>query len=177
MLFKRYFIFRTNFAALFTKPTSVSVNINLAPWCHTIKNATPLSEVPEIQLSNEINRSDEWLNTDEEQPDEIKHVAYITMRVAPSHYSKRTSCSGYECIVDIMEILHTLQRWPLNIINNSCVSPWWLLHPKLIYTLSSRSKLIIIFLFSVKHRRRRLAECLSLCLSYSGLGRSSEVIR
>lgn len=93
LLFKSYFIFRTNFAALFTKPMSVSVNINLhemAPWCHKIKNATPLSEVPEIQLANEINRSDEWLNTDEKQPDEIRHVgntAYITMRVAPSHYS------------------------------------------------------------------------------------------
>lgn len=136
-LFKRYFIFRTNFAALFTKPTSVSVHINLhemAPWCHTIKNATPLSEVPEIQSSNEINRSDEWLNTDEERPDEIRHVgnaAYITMRAAPSHYSMRTSCFGYECIVDIMEILHTLQKWPLNIINNSCVvtSPRNHLHP------------------------------------------------
>lgn len=93
VLFKRYFIFRTNFAALFTQPMSVSVNINLhemAPWCRMIKNATPLSEVPEIQLANEINRSDEWLNTDEKQPDEIRHVgnaAYIKMRLAPSHYS------------------------------------------------------------------------------------------
>lgn len=45
------------------------------------KNATPLSEVPQIQLANEINRIDEWLNTDENKPNEIRHAgnaAYIT---------------------------------------------------------------------------------------------------
>lgn len=46
-----------------------------------VKNATPLNEVPQIQLANEINRIDEWLNTDENKPNEIRHAGnalYIT---------------------------------------------------------------------------------------------------
>lgn len=45
------------------------------------KNATPLSEASQIQLANEINRIDEWLNSDENKPNEIRHAgnaAYMT---------------------------------------------------------------------------------------------------
>lgn len=38
----------------------------------------PLSEVPQIQLANEINRIDECLNTDENKPNEIRHAGNAT---------------------------------------------------------------------------------------------------